>query len=271
MWAGARTDSCRVDRLHPFEHWCLSQPLVLPQMDPNRDSVLLRMDMRGPSRPADCFDGVVAFPVAVEKMRAASDERDIPKAMIAGTRSAFQVLDDADREGLLFVAAGAQDLLYRYLMQLTIMDRYTRAYCSLVVRSLRTVSAAPLSAMQILDNAHREDRLDSDGELWALRHRHHYPSRMSAGGEVGARQISARRLQKSVGETTIAVVGSGRIGHLCQRHNVSTRDSVLTSEISPDDPRLSSSIFRGRGRSSQKHHPTALNRRAGRSSSISRS
>ena len=129
-------------------------------MNPNDKSALIRMDMRGPSRAADCFDGVVAFPAAVEQMRAAGDAYDFPQTMIAGTRVAFESLDSTDRDGLLFVAAAAQDLLYQHVMQLTIMDSYTRAYCSLAVRYFfEQLSERRIRTFYILDNTLRETPL----------------------------------------------------------------------------------------------------------------
>jgi hypothetical protein len=127
------------------------------------------MDMRGPSRAADCFDCVVAFPVAVEQMRATNDDQDLPQTMIAGTRVAFQSLESTDRDGLLWVAAEAQDLLYRYIVELTVMDRFTRAYCSLVVRYFfQQLSAHRIRTFYILDNTLRDDRFAALLELFEL-------------------------------------------------------------------------------------------------------
>ena len=138
-------------------------------MDPNRKSALIRMDMRGPSRAADCFDGVVAFPAAVKQMRDTGDDHEFPETMIAGTRVAFESLESADRDGLLFVAATAQDLLYRYIMQLTLVDRYTRAYSSMVVRYFfEQLSERGIRTFYILDNTLREERLEATLELFEL-------------------------------------------------------------------------------------------------------
>jgi hypothetical protein len=138
-------------------------------MSPIEKSALIRMDMRGPSRAADCFDCVVAFPAAVEQMRANDDEYDFSHTMITGTRVAFQSLDSAGLDGLSFVAAAAQDLLYRYLGELTVMDRYTRAYCSLVIRDFfQRLSAHRLRTFYILDNTLRDDRFAALLELFEL-------------------------------------------------------------------------------------------------------
>ncbi len=138
-------------------------------MDPNQKSALIRMDMRGPARAADCFDGVVALPVAVEKMRCANDDVSLTKQMIAGTRAAFEFMEATDKEGLMFVAAAAQDLLYRYVAQLTVLDRYTRAYCSHVVRVFfEQLTQHHVPTFYILDNALREDRFQATLELFGL-------------------------------------------------------------------------------------------------------
>ena len=89
--------------------------------------------------------------------------------MIAGTRVAFESLEATDKEGLLFVAAAAQDLLYRYVAQLTVLDRYTRAYCSHVVRFFfEQLSRHNVPTFYILDNALREDRFQATLELFGL-------------------------------------------------------------------------------------------------------
>lgn len=137
-------------------------------MNPDEKSVLLRIDMRGPSRAADCFDCVVAAPAAVEYMRAASDF-GVAHAMVDGTTKAFQSLESDDHNGLLFVAAEAQDLLYQYVAQLMVMDRYTRVYCSVVVRHFfEQLSERGLRTFYILDNTLRDDRFEAMLELFDL-------------------------------------------------------------------------------------------------------
>lgn len=134
-----------------------------------KKSALIRMDMRGPSRAADCLDGVVAFPVAVEQMRAASDDSSLAETMISATRIAFDALEDTDHEALLFVAASAQDLLYRYILQLTMMDRYTRSYCDRPIRYFfEQLTQRGLVTFYILDNTLREDRFQAVLELFEL-------------------------------------------------------------------------------------------------------
>ncbi|MDR2013202.1 MAG: hypothetical protein LBQ20_09245 [Rhodanobacter sp.] len=138
-------------------------------MDKNKKSALLKMDMRGSSRAADCLDCIVAFPTAIERMRATEDDVSITNAMLAGTRIAFESLQPADRDGMLFVAASAQDLLYRHIMQLTILDHYTRSYCSSVVRYFFSqLVAQRFRTFYIIDNTLREDRLKAVLELFDL-------------------------------------------------------------------------------------------------------
>ena len=138
-------------------------------IDPSQESALNRIDMRGPSRAADCFDCVVAFPAAVEQMRVEDDDSSITRDMVAGTRAAFEALKGTDKEELLFVAAAAQDLLYRYVMQLTVLDRHTRAYCSDVIRHFfEGLTRHRIRTFYVLDNALREDRLQATLELFEL-------------------------------------------------------------------------------------------------------
>lgn len=125
--------------------------------------------MRGPSRAAECFDCVVAFPAAVEQMRAAGDDTSFAQTMIKATHVAFDALEGTDHEALLFVAAAAQDLLYRYIVQLTVMDRYTRSYCATTIRYFfEQLTQRGLGTFYILDNTLREDRFQAVLELFEL-------------------------------------------------------------------------------------------------------
>lgn len=136
-------------------------------MDPERKSALIRVDMRGPSRAADCLDGVVAFPGVVERMRASGDGRDLVRMMFGGTEVAFESLRDDDLDGLLLVAGAAQDLLYRHLAEISIVDGYTRLYCEIVVRYFfEQLSEHGIRTFFILDNSLREDRLAAILELF---------------------------------------------------------------------------------------------------------
>lgn len=68
------------------------------------------VDLRGPA--ADCMDCLVALPVAVGRMRDATNDTDIPNSMIRRTLEAFIALESRPRKNTLMVAAGAQDLLF---------------------------------------------------------------------------------------------------------------------------------------------------------------
>ncbi|HET7561449.1 MAG TPA: hypothetical protein VFJ87_03610 [Rhodanobacteraceae bacterium] len=130
---------------------------------------MIRMDMRGPSRAAECLDCVVALPAAVERMRSDCDDAKFALTMADGTRAAFEALESSDQDGLLFVAAAAQDLLYRYVMQLSILDRYTRAYCSVAISCFfKQLSQHRVRTFYILDNTLREDRFQLVLELFDL-------------------------------------------------------------------------------------------------------
>lgn len=125
--------------------------------------------MSGPSRAAECFDCVVAFPLAVDQMRVAKDDTSIARDMVAGTRAAFEALEPADKSGLLFVAGAAQDRLYRYIAELTVLDRFTRAYCSQVMRHFfEQLTLHQIQTFYVLDNSIREDRMQALLELFEL-------------------------------------------------------------------------------------------------------
>lgn len=131
-------------------------------VEPDQKAALVRMDMRGSSPAEECLDCIVAFPEAIEQMRAKQDETSMIQQMLMATNSAFEALTDseADRAALKFVALMPQDLLYRYIVDLTILDDYTRLYCAQVVKYFFTwLYAHRLRTFFILDNALRDDRL----------------------------------------------------------------------------------------------------------------
>jgi len=70
-------------------------------------SLNVTIDGRGSSAEADCLDCLVALPAAVERMRAAATDGDLPESMINRTRDAFIALDGRDRSSVLMVAAAA--------------------------------------------------------------------------------------------------------------------------------------------------------------------
>lgn len=127
------------------------------------------MDFSAPSAEGDCLDCLVAMPVAVDKMRANSDTAHIPGSMMARTRDAFAAVGRSKDNDLRLVASAAQDLLYRYVAQLTIMDKYTRFYVNEVVRYFfMQLSAHGVRTFYILDNALREDRFKAVLEIFGL-------------------------------------------------------------------------------------------------------
>lgn len=127
------------------------------------------IDMRGSSPEADCLDCIVALPVAVDRMRDADNDIDVPKSMIQRSLEAFGALESRPRKNALMVAAGSQDLLYRQIASLTVMDRYTVAYFSQVVRYFfMQLSAREVRTFYVLDNALREDRLSALLNLFDL-------------------------------------------------------------------------------------------------------
>ncbi|MDA3876581.1 MAG: hypothetical protein PF483_05790 [Halothiobacillus sp.] len=138
-------------------------------MEFDEKSSLIRMDMRGSSHAEECLDCVVAFPAAVEQMRVEMDGGDHAETMLRRTTAAFGLFEQTDREGLLFAAAAAQDLLYRYITQLSILDRYTCKYCSLNVRYFfEQLSKRGVRTFYILDNTLREDRFQALLQLFEL-------------------------------------------------------------------------------------------------------
>lgn len=130
---------------------------------------LFNLDMRGPSIEADCFDPVVALPVAIERMREMRDDYDLPMTLLKAMRASFDVLDHPAHEGLTLVALSAQDLLYRYIAELSILDRFTRVAFRHVARGFfQCLTAHGIQTFYILDNALREDRLQAVLELFDL-------------------------------------------------------------------------------------------------------
>lgn len=138
-------------------------------LDPNLKAALIRMDLHDSCRPSDCLGGVTAFPVGVQQMRIENDDSNFAHKMIAETRLAFERLQPHDRDGIMFVAASAQDVLYRHLMKLTMFDRFTRAYSLLMVRYFfECLSEQSIRTFYILDNTLRDDRFEAVLELFEL-------------------------------------------------------------------------------------------------------
>ncbi|HVO48912.1 MAG TPA: hypothetical protein VMT29_21525, partial [Steroidobacteraceae bacterium] len=80
--------------------------------------------------------------------------------MIDKTRDAFGALEGRGRRAMLLAVGGCQDLLYRHIANLTVMDRYTKSYFTRVVRYFfMQLSGRNIRTFYILDNAIRDDRL----------------------------------------------------------------------------------------------------------------
>jgi hypothetical protein len=123
-------------------------------------SLSVSIDLKGAPPEADCLDCLVALPLAIDQMRSATDDRDIPHNMIEKTRDAFGALAGRERRAILLAVAGCQDLLYRHIANLTVMDRYTKSYFIQVVRYFfMQLSGHNIRTFYILDNAIRDDRL----------------------------------------------------------------------------------------------------------------
>jgi hypothetical protein len=102
-------------------------------------------------------------------MRDTANDTEIPNSMIQSTLKAFSALESRPRQSALIVAAGAQDLLYRQIASLTVMDRYTVAYFVQVVRYFfMQLSGREVRTLYVLDNALRDDRLAALLKLFDL-------------------------------------------------------------------------------------------------------
>jgi hypothetical protein len=130
----------------------------------------IHVDMREPSPATDCLDCVVGFPAAVQKMRDDEDDAGFfAHTVLSGTRIAFDRIGSSDIEKLMLVASSAQDILYRHIMKISILDGHTRSYCSSVIRYFfEELATRGLHTFFILDNTLREDRLDALLELFSL-------------------------------------------------------------------------------------------------------
>jgi hypothetical protein len=129
-------------------------------MAAEQESKLIRVDMQGPSAASDCFNCVLALPVAVKSMRDSPNGRDVVLMIVGGTADAFSSLQDADLDALLSMAGLAQDRFYRHIAEMTIMDQHTIFYCKFAMRFFfEQLSERGVRTFFILDNTLREDRL----------------------------------------------------------------------------------------------------------------
>jgi hypothetical protein len=133
-----------------------------------RESLVASVDLSGPSVEADCLDVLVAFPAAIDRMRASADPSAIPQAMTAHTLDAFARADRAKID-LRLIAVGAQDTLYRNIVELSVMDQYTVAYVRDAIRHFfEQLSARDMPTYFVLDNELRVDRFQAVIHLFEL-------------------------------------------------------------------------------------------------------
>lgn len=214
-------------------------------MSENPEVVLIRADMRGPSTEADCLDSLVAFPVAIQRMRSMADELRIPETMIANTREAFARLDSAHGDFRL-IAAAAADHLYRQVVQLTVMDRYTRAYVEKVIRFFfEQLKIRAMLTYYILDNSLRHDRLQAVIELFELAGVSVVTPRLHG---VDWDTLSSRiRSRLASGSHVAYIEPDTAVNHIALAQQLAGEFACVATfrNLAPEDPRLSVITFRG--------------------------
>ena len=137
-------------------------------MSEKRESLVTSIDLRSPSVEADCFDVLVAFPAAIDRMRTSADVASIPQAMKAHTLDAFARADRAKAD-LKLMVVGAQDTLYRNIVELSVMDQCTVAYVRDAIRPFfEQLSTRDLPTYFVIDNELRVDRLQAVVYLFEL-------------------------------------------------------------------------------------------------------
>lgn len=130
---------------------------------------MIRVDFGEPSLEGCCLDCLVAMPLAVDKMRNSENPLNIINLMQSRTRDAFSKDSASDSNDFKLIASSSQDLLYRYIVQLKIIDLHTRFYIDQVVRKFfMYLSNKRLNTFYILDNSLREDRFNALLELFSL-------------------------------------------------------------------------------------------------------
>ena len=206
-------------------------------MKPDSKNALFRVDMTEPSASSDCFDGIVAFLAAIDTMREKTDIASMPEMMVAATQAAFESLAESDRSGLVLVAAEAQDHLYRQIMQLTIMDEYTRTYCATAVRCFfDELKTRGIRTLFILDNELREDRFRCVVELF-----------QTCGIAVTTPRLDGTTLPKLTEKLSLSLEHVGHAAYIEPDASVNHLDSVKKfaegvscvatfRNLAPDDP-----------------------------------
>jgi hypothetical protein len=215
------------------------------RMSENPEVVLIRADMRGPSAEADCLDCLVAFPVAIQRMRSMADESHITEAMIAKTCEAFARLDSA-RGDLRLIAAAASDHLYRQVVQLTVMDRYTRAYVGKAIRSFfDQLKTRAILTYYILDNSLRDDRLQAVIELFELAGVSVVTPRLH-GADWDTLSNRIRSCLAS-GSHVAYIEPDAAVNHIALAQHLAGEFACVATfrNLAPENPRLSVITFRG--------------------------
>ena len=208
-------------------------------MKENPERVLIKVDLNGKSVEADCLDCLVAFPIAIERMRADADDFYIPDAMIGHTRDAFSTVDARGGDGIRLVAIATQDLLYQQIAQLTILDRYTRTYVAQAIQYLFTqLSGHGICTFFILDNSLRDDQFAAVLELFDL-----------AGVVVVTPRLDGKEWQNLSARIRTMLAAKGHVAYVEPDAEVNHLDSArrLAKEsscvatfrnLAPEDPRF---------------------------------
>jgi len=208
-------------------------------MSQDPKSALFRIDMTEPSGPSGCFDCVVGFHGFIDEMRDREDKQSIPEIAVAATEVAFEALAVSDRSGLVLVASGSQDHLYRQIMQLTILDEYTRTYCATAIRCFfDELKKQGIRTLYILDNELREDRFQCVLELF-----------QTCGIVVTTPRYDGAELPKLIEKLSLSLDHVGHAAYIEPDATVNHLDSIknFASEVTcvasfrnraPDDPSL---------------------------------
>ncbi|WP_162375202.1 hypothetical protein [Pseudoxanthomonas sangjuensis] len=123
------------------------------------------VNVRDDKLAADCLGALVAFPVAIQHMRESNDAISIPNHMQAHTRDAFAAIDAAQQDCRM-IAAAATDRLYRHIVELTVLDAFTRSYTAVAVKEFYSqLATRQVGTFYILDNSLRQDRFMAVLEL----------------------------------------------------------------------------------------------------------
>ena len=200
---------------------------------------IIAVNHRDDKLVADCLDCIVAFPVAVQRMRAASDLATIPSLMRDNTQLSFDALRASNQDCAL-VASNGVDQLYRYIVALEVLDHYTRAYTEIAVREFfNQLTISGVSTFYILDNALRQDRFLAVLDLFYLAGINVFsPSIKGQSWE----QLSDVILQctKQIGAHVAYIEIDASVNYLDAATDLArSTDSIATfRNLAPEDPRM---------------------------------